>query len=55
MRILVNMWVHSLSATVGVISEKMTLADGTTFIDPHTLTDWMDDLTGLSTVQWPRT
>ncbi|KAJ8277581.1 hypothetical protein GJAV_G00076940 [Gymnothorax javanicus] len=33
--------------------KKLTLTDGTTFTNPYTLTHWMDDLTGLPTVQWP--
>ncbi len=33
--------------------KKLTLTDGTRFADPYTLTHWMDDLTGLPTVQWP--
>ena len=31
---------------------KLTLADGTTFIDPYVLIHWMNGLTGLPTVQW---
>lgn len=33
--------------------KKLTLTDGTRLPDPYTLTQWMEDLTGLPQVEWP--
>lgn len=33
--------------------KKLTLTNGTRLVDPYTLTQWMDELTGLPPVEWP--
>lgn len=33
--------------------KKLTLTNGTRLADPYSLTQWMDDVTELPTVEWP--